>query len=104
MLAPYPTWLLDHVGEKEQSDRHARIAQLTPVRVRLGRIKEAAPICANTDKPIGVKKARRTLKQIVEIEKEMEEEEKRLAAYVETFSHQTEIGFKSLDVMAARNE
>ena len=70
----------------------ARVAHETPVSVRLGKVREAAPTCANTDKPIGIKRARRVLKQVAEVEKEIAEEEARLVAYVETFSHQAEIG------------
>ena len=87
MLAPYPKWMLDRVNDKEQADRRAGVAHETPVSVRLGRVREAAPTCANTDKPIGVMRAREILNQVAEVEKEIAVEEARLVAYVETFSH-----------------
>ena len=104
VFAPYPKWMLDRVGDKEQVDGRAGVAHETPVSVRLGRVTEAAPTCANTDKPIGVKRARRILSQVAQVEKEIAVEEARLVAYVETFSHLAEIGFKTLELLAARNE
>lgn len=67
VLAPYPKWMLDSMedaktGDAEQADRRARIAQETPVSVRLAKVRERAPIIANTEKPQGVKKARKTIK------------------------------------------
>ena len=70
ILEKYPKWMLDKVGATEQSDRRAGISQQTPVGDRVARLAEESPTVANTDKPQGVKKARRTLLELKETEKE----------------------------------
>lgn len=96
VLAKYPKWMLDTIGDKEQADRRAGIAQETPVAERVRRMAQASPTVANTDKPEGVKKARRTMREIRDTEKELAVEEKRLGEYIEQFSRQAEIQIESL--------
>lgn len=102
VLATYPKWMLDTIGITEQANRRAGIHLATPLKERLARIAETSLTVANTDKPQGVKKARQTLKAIRDTEKEMEAEEKRMAAYIENFSHQAEVSFRHDEQCAKR--
>lgn len=104
ILKKYPKWMLDTIGDTEQSDRRAGISQQTPLAERVARHAEESPTVANTNKPQGVKRARMTLKELKETEKEMAIEEQRLGTYIGQFSRQAEIQIESHKQQSLRTE
>ena len=104
ILKKYPKWMLDTIGATEQSNHRAGISQQIPMADRVARLATESPTVANTNKPQGVKRARMTLKELKETEKEMAIEEQRLETYIEQFSRQAEIQIESHKQQSMRTE
>ena len=74
--------MLDQIGMKASIDRRSGKELLTPIAERLTILLQVVPSCVSTTKHVGAKRARMGLKEIRNLEKEMEEEETRFDTHV----------------------
>ena len=102
ILSKHPQWLLDQIGASLAADRRAGIDVLSPLRERLDRVADTVPTVTNTARPVGVKRARKGLKELRNIEDEFAREEAQMKEYVATFQKQTEIALARIAESSAK--
>ena len=95
-------WMINNAGTDEQATGRAGTAHATPLRARLEMVAEAAPTCANTKKPLGVKKARMIKQGLAAADKEIESEERHLSAWAENFAGRKETSLAAIKAAADR--
>ena len=78
VLKHFEKWRTDDAHEFSETSRRAGEAQETPVKARLQRVAEESPTSQNTDKPLGVKKARVVQGNLAGVEKAKADEEKKI--------------------------
>ena len=93
ILKNQPKWKLDVEQHRALAAQRNGTAQQTPLATRLARQQESAPTVASTDKPQGVKRARRTMVEFAAKEKEEAKNENMLTAYLEAFQKRAAIGY-----------
>ena len=76
----------------DAAKKRAGLAQKATIQSRLDRVAEKEPTVVGTGKPEGVKKARRSLGEVVVKEREEVESEDALSAYLAAFTQKEQIG------------
>ena len=104
VLKDLPRWLLDRLDHKKQADRTDGTDLNRPVQEALKRMTAATPTCANTAKPVGIKKARRNVAEGKIIDAEKVDEEVKLAAFMETFTKRAQQTDRAHQLELQKNE
>ena len=103
-LEHLPKWLLDRVGHKNQAERTDGTTLAAPVQEALTRMRAEAPTVANTGKPVGIKKARRNVREMKVVEEERVDEAKKLKEFMETFIKSAAQTDRALQLEMQKNE
>ena len=92
ILKVEPKWQLDVEQHKETARQRAGLASQATIQARIERIAERQPTVAGTKKPEGVKRARKTMAELVGKNKEEQATEDELSAYLAAFTQKEQLG------------
>ena len=104
ILKVEPKWQLDVAQQTETARQRAGLASQATIQARIERIAEREPTIASTKKPEGVKKARRSMAELVVKNKEERETEDALSAYLAAFTQKEQLGKTAMSEGARRTD